>query len=230
MSNTVIDPTKTTSIYSSEPLSTGLMQRLQALFYGLNTEVKALSQLSESLSDTISVVVTDRLECFDGFAAEAVNCLILIVPQSLNVPSTGQFSTAVIYKRSDDETIAVALEKIFSSLIKFTVMSTAYLDTLDINSCLQFRNHRYLNVFHGSFERLEYLSNGENFISQLTQNDSIMITINTQTSCTKESYRILEPVLKHLGEDFDAEIFWGCQSHEHLKQNTDFYILQSTVA
>ena len=230
MSNTVIDPTKTTSIYSSEPLSTDLMQQLQALFYGLNTEVKALSQLSESLSDTISVVVTDRLDCFDGFAAEAVNCLILILPHSLIVPSISQFSTAVIYRRLNDETTQVALEKIFSSLIKFTTMSDTYIDTSDINTCLQFRSDRYLNVFHGSFEKLEYLSNGENFISQLAQNDSIMITINTQTSCTKESYRILEPVLKHLGEDFDAEIFWGCQSHEHLKQNADFYILQSTVA
>ena len=230
MLDTLIHPTKTTSIYSSEPLSTGLMQRLQALFYGLNTEVKALSQLSESLSDTISVVVTDRLECFDGFAAEAVNCLILIVPQSLNVPSTGQFSTAVIYKRSDDETIAVALEKIFSSLIKFTVMSTAYLDTLDINSCLQFRNHRYLNVFHGSFERLEYLSNGENFISQLTQNDSIIININNQSPETQQPFRTLQPVLKHLSKNFAGDIFWSCLSQENVPKNNDFYILQASTA
>lgn len=231
----MIDQQKILSIYSNEQLSLSFTQQFQTTTIAFIDQVKGLYQLKESLYDTISIVVTDSLDCFeacDRFCvnAETLNCLILIVPHSLTVPSISQFSKAVVYRRSNDETTQVALEKIFSSLIKFTTMSDAYIDSSDIKTCLQFRSNRYLKIFRSSLENLEHLPSGNNFISQLAQNDSIMITVNTQISCTKESFRIINPVLKHLGENFDGEIFWGCSSNENAKHDTDFYILQACAA
>lgn len=226
----MIDQQHTTSIYSNEPLSLNFMQKIQSGSISAINEVKDLGRLKESLADTISVVVTDRLDCLELVNSEKLNCLILIVPQSLPIPASSNLSKMVIYRRFADETAQVAVEKIFSSLIKFTAIGSAYIDTYDINLCLSFQHGRFLKIIYSSMENIEQLSYAKNFISQLTKHDSIIITTNTKTPCIKESFHILKPLLKQLGENFDRDIFWGCISNENSNQDTDFYILQACAS
>lgn len=229
MSNEINNRKWITSIYSDQKLSLSFIEQHEKELNGIPSSIKAISQLKQSQSDTMSIVVAESLDCLELYDVEKINCLVLILPHSVTLAPNSRFSKAVVYRRKSDETEQAALEIIFKSLIRFTTSNYMFIDVQDIQYALSYFEGRYLRIFHYTLESFAKASEAGEFLDKLENNDSMMILLNYKEDAKKYA-QMIDMILKPLEEPFNGDVFHAVLDTESPDLSNSFYILHACPA
>ncbi len=229
MSNEINNRKQITSIYSDQKLSLSFVEQSERELSGMPSDIKLISQLKQSQSDTMSIVIAENLDCLELYDIEKINCLVLILPHSVTLASNSRFSKAVVYRRKPDETEQSALEIIFKSLIRSTNSNYMFIDVQDIQYALSYCQGRYLRIFHYTLESFTKASETGEFLDRLENNYSLMIFLNFREEIEKYA-QIIDTILKPLGELFDGDVFYAILDTESPDLSNSFYIFHACPA
>ncbi|WP_333663925.1 hypothetical protein [Acinetobacter sp.] len=196
----------------------------------LNMVQKPLSALAYSQTDKIVIIIVDDLAELTTIPIGCAHSIIITAKNNLSsLPE--HLSNAIIYQQTSSENHQQALEKVFHALIKTYFSPELFLEPADLYQSDAFEKGQHRINIHSLQEQQLMNENVRPLFSPIEKDNTVILNFNLhQASFSLDKIQDLtEIIIEYLGEKFDGEIFYSCNTTSEAEQPNLIYLSYLSV-
>ncbi|WP_042893301.1 hypothetical protein [Acinetobacter junii] len=191
----------------------------------LNIVQKPLSALACSQADKVAIIIVDDLAELTEMPIGCEHSIVITAKNNLTHLPEHLFNT-IIYQQASNENHQQALEKVFHALLKTYFSPELFLEPADLYQSDAFeKGQRYINI-HSLQEQQLINENVKALFNLIGKEDTVILNFNLhQSSFSLDKIQDLTDIInEHLGEKFDGEIFYSCNTTSKPEQQNLIYL------
>ncbi|MDM1020047.1 hypothetical protein QSV37_06965 [Acinetobacter sp. VNK23] len=196
----------------------------------LNMVQKPLSALAYSQTDKIVIIIVDDLAELTTIPIGCEHSIVITAKNNLSsLPE--HLSDAIIYQQTSSENHQQALEKVFHALIKTYFSPELFLEPADLYQSDAFEKGQHRINIHSLQEQQLMNENVRPLFSPIEKDNTVILNFNLhQASFSLDKIQDLtEIIIEYLGEKFDGEIFYSCNTTSEAEQPNLIYLSYLSV-
>lgn len=191
----------------------------------LNIVQKPLSALACSQADKVAIIIVDDLAELTEMPIGCEHIIVITAKNNLT-PLPEHLSNTIIYQQASNENHQQALEKVFHALLKTYFSPELFLEPADLYQSDAFEKGQcYINI-HSLQEQQLINENVKALFNLIEKDDTVILNFNLhQSSFSLNKIQDLTNIItEHLGEKFDGEIFYSCNTTSKPEQQNLIYL------
>ena len=186
---------------------------------------KSLSELPFSDVNKVTVIIVDDLAELTTVPIGCEHSIVITAKNNLSsLPE--HLSNAIIYQQTSSENHQQALEKVFHALIKTYFSPELFLEPADLYQSDAFEKGQHRINIHLLQEQQLMNENLKPLFSPIGKDGTVILNFNLHQSLFSldKIQDLTEIIIEHLGEKFDGEIFYSCNTTSKLEQSDLIYL------
>ena len=176
-------------------------------------------------ANKIVIILVDDLAELTEIPIGCEHSIVITAKNNLT-PLPEHLSNALIYQQTVNENHQQALEKVFNALIKTYFSTEMFLEPTDLYQSDAFGKGQCRINIHSLQEQQLMNENVKPLFNPIGKDGTVILNFNLhQSSFSLDKIQDLtEIIIEHLGEKFDGEIFYSCNTTSKLEQSDLIYL------